>query len=117
MATTTIERPLTVTPYLNGNGTRKNTEWTFGSVTELWDALDCWRANGVWVRVGFYATRALIDAGAYEQTWDELRAYALEELEADMAGTGHGISSSDVNHRTVATVETFGRVERELAAC
>jgi hypothetical protein len=45
MATTTIERPLTVTPYLNGNGTRKNTEWTFGSVTELWDALDCWRAS------------------------------------------------------------------------
>jgi hypothetical protein len=112
MATTTIERPLTVTPYLNGNGTRKNTEWTFGSV-----ALDRGRAHGVWVRVGFYATRALIDAGAYEQTWDELRAYALEELEADMAGTGHGISSSDVNHRTVATVETFGRVERELAAC
>jgi hypothetical protein len=121
--TTTIERPLTVTPYLRlvdgklARPNRENPDWTFASVEELWDALVCWRANGVWVRLGFYAARELIYAGAFEYTWDELREDALRHLEERVAGTGCGISSSDVNHTIVGSVTQYDLVDRELASC
>jgi hypothetical protein len=116
-AMTTIERPLTVTPYLNGCGPRKNPDWTFETVEELWDAVSNWRANGVWFRLGFYAARELIYAGAFEATWEELREQALMELEELHAGSGHGISGSDVNHTVVGSVGHWNLVDRELASC
>jgi hypothetical protein len=123
MTSTTIHRPLTVTPYLRlvdgklARPNHENAEWTFATVEELWDALSNWRANGVWVHLGFYAARELINAGAFEYTWEQLRADALRDLEDRYAGTGCGISSSDVNHTVVGSVSIYDLVDRELASC
>lgn len=117
MSATTITRPLTVTPYLDRTPGVRNEDWEFATVEELWDAVVNWRENGVYVRLGFYATVQLIDAGAVERTWDELRAEAVAELDERHAGTGCGISSSDVNHTVVGNVHFSQVVDRELASC
>lgn len=116
MSTVVTNRPLTAIPYLDKTPGVINREWTFDTVEELWDAVVCWTANGVWVRLGFYATRELIYAGAVERTWDELRAEALAELEERYAGSGEGIGSSDVNHTVVGNVTQWQVIDRELVA-
>lgn len=54
-----------------------------------------------------------INLAKNEGWWVRVRTDALHELEREYAGTGNGISTSDVNHVAMSMIERH-LIEREL---
>lgn len=111
MSTTSIPTPLNLTvytlgDYAEGRGTTSE-EHNYENGWQLLAAMLRYQAEGKWLRPNFYAVRELIDMGAYGITWDELRPMAVEQLDEQHAGTGCGISSSDVNHTVISMAQGY----------